>query len=67
MPRITAAGELDKARAGDVRALARLLSLVEDESPQVRMVIKDLLPATGGARIIGLTGRCPTFAATRTH
>ena len=56
MPRITAADELDRARAGDVRALARLLSLVEDESPQVRSVIRDLLPATGGARIIGLTG-----------
>jgi GTPase len=48
--------ELDKARSGDVRALARLISLVEDESPQVRSVIKDLLPGTGGARIIGLTG-----------
>ena len=47
---------LDKARAGDTRALARLLSLVEDEAPAVRSVIKDLLPATGGARIIGLTG-----------
>ena len=56
MPRIVAAAELDKARAGDVRALARLLSLVEDESPQVRSVIKDLLPDTGRARIIGLTG-----------
>jgi LAO/AO transport system kinase len=56
VPRITAADELDKARAGDVRALARLLSLVEDESPQVRIVIKELLPATGAARIIGLTG-----------
>ena len=39
-----------------MRALARLLSLVEDESPQVRSVIKDLLPDTGGARVIGLTG-----------
>jgi LAO/AO transport system kinase len=48
--------ELDKVRAGDVRALARLLSLVEDESPRVRSVIKDLLPSTGGARVIGLTG-----------
>ena len=56
MPRIAAAAELAKARAGDVRALARLLSLVEDESPQVRSVIKDLLPDTGRARIIGLTG-----------
>jgi LAO/AO transport system kinase len=52
----TTAGDLDRARAGDARALARLISLVEDDSPQVRIVIKDLLPSTGGARIIGLTG-----------
>ncbi|HEY1320057.1 MAG TPA: methylmalonyl Co-A mutase-associated GTPase MeaB [Streptosporangiaceae bacterium] len=61
MPGFTGAAQLDqalldKARAGDVRALARLLSLGEDESPQVRSVIKDLLPDTGRARIIGLTG-----------
>jgi LAO/AO transport system kinase len=48
--------QLDRARAGDVRALARLLSLVEDESPRIRSVIKDLLPETGRARVIGLTG-----------
>jgi LAO/AO transport system kinase len=48
--------ELDRARGGDHRALARLLSLVEDDSPRVRTVIKDLLPSTGQARIIGLTG-----------
>jgi len=48
--------ELDRARAGDTRALARLLSLVEDGSPRVRSVIKELLPHAGGARIIGLTG-----------
>jgi len=53
---VPANSELDKARKGDVRALARLLSLVEDESPQVRSVIKELMPATGEARIIGLTG-----------
>jgi LAO/AO transport system kinase len=47
---------LDRARGGDHRALARLLSLVEDDSPRVRSVIKDLLPSTGQARIIGLTG-----------
>ena len=50
------AAQLDRARAGDARVLARLLSLVEDGSPLVRSVIKDLLPWTGGARIIGLTG-----------
>jgi LAO/AO transport system kinase len=48
--------ELDRARSGDHRALARLLSLVEDDSPRVRDVIKELLPSTGQARIIGLTG-----------
>jgi LAO/AO transport system kinase len=52
----SATADLDRARAGDVRALARLISLVEDESPRVRSVIKDLLPSTGAARIIGLTG-----------
>ena len=50
------AAQLDRARAGDTRVLARLLSLVEDGSPLVRSVIRDLLPWTGGARIIGLTG-----------
>jgi LAO/AO transport system kinase len=48
--------ELDRALSGDTRALARLLSLVEDGSPRAREVIKDLLPRTGRARIIGLTG-----------
>ena len=56
MAEITKAAELDKARAGDVRALARLISLVENESPEVRSVIKELLHSTGRARIIGLTG-----------
>jgi LAO/AO transport system kinase len=51
-----ATADLDRARAGDVRALARLISLVEDGSPRVRSVIRDLLPGTGAARIIGLTG-----------
>jgi LAO/AO transport system kinase len=48
--------ELDRALSGDTRALARLLSLVEDESPRVRELIKNLLPRTGRARVIGLTG-----------
>jgi LAO/AO transport system kinase len=51
-----AKSELDRALSGNTRALARLLSLVEDDAPAVRSVIKDLLPWTGRARIIGLTG-----------
>ena len=52
----SAPSELDRALSGDTRALARLLSLVEDGSPRMREVIRDLLPRTGQARIIGLTG-----------
>jgi LAO/AO transport system kinase len=53
----TAAAELlDRARAGNTRALARLISLVEDEPQQARSVIRDLLPSNEKARVIGLTG-----------
>jgi LAO/AO transport system kinase len=51
-----AKSELDRALSGDARALGRLLSLVEDESPRMREVMNDLLHGTGRARIIGLTG-----------
>ncbi len=56
MADITTSELADRARAGDARALARLLSLVENEPPRVRSVMKDLAPGTGKARIIGLTG-----------
>jgi len=51
--------ELDRALSGDPRALGRLLSAVEDVedgAPKVRELIRELLPRTGQARIIGLTG-----------
>jgi LAO/AO transport system kinase len=44
------------ARGGDARALARLVSLVEDGSPQLRVVMKAIAPLTGQARVTGLTG-----------
>jgi LAO/AO transport system kinase len=43
-------------RAGDVRALARVISMVENGDGSVRSVIKELSSAAGGARVIGLTG-----------
>jgi len=45
-----------KARAGDARAVARLISLVEDESPQLREVMAALAPHTGRAVVVGITG-----------
>jgi LAO/AO transport system kinase len=50
------AGAIERARAGDARALARLLSLVENGAPALRAVMAALAPLTGRARIIGLTG-----------
>ena len=47
---------VESARSGDARALARLVSLVENRSPQLRPVMKLVAPLAGGARVIGLTG-----------
>jgi LAO/AO transport system kinase len=45
-----------RARKGDPRAVARLISLVEDASPQLRDVSAGLAPFAGNAQIVGLTG-----------
>ncbi len=47
---------VSRARDGEVRAVARLISLVEDESPLLREAMAALAPFTGRARIIGVTG-----------
>ncbi len=44
------------AREGSPRALARLISLVENADPALREVMAALAPHSGRARIIGLTG-----------
>jgi LAO/AO transport system kinase len=45
-----------RARSGEPRAVARLISLVEDASPHLREVAAALAPHTGRARVVGLTG-----------
>jgi LAO/AO transport system kinase len=47
---------VEQAQAGDPRAVARLISLVEDASPVLREVAERLSPHTGTAEIIGVTG-----------
>jgi LAO/AO transport system kinase len=44
------------ARDGDPRALARLVSLVENGSPRLREVMKLVAQRAGRARVVGLTG-----------
>jgi LAO/AO transport system kinase len=45
-----------RAREGDPRSVARLISLVEDASPLLREAMAALLPFGGHAAVIGLSG-----------
>ncbi|MBB5955326.1 LAO/AO transport system kinase [Saccharothrix tamanrassetensis] len=47
---------VDRAREGQPRAVARLISLVEDAGPRLREVARALAPFTGHAQVVGLTG-----------
>jgi LAO/AO transport system kinase len=49
-------GVIERALAGDGRALARLVSLAENGGPELRPLMKALAPLTGRARVTGLTG-----------
>ena len=47
---------VEQGRAGSPRAVARLISLVEDGAPQLREVMAALAPLAGNAYVVGLTG-----------
>ena len=47
---------VERAREGQPRAVARLISLVENDSPQLREVAAALAPHGGHAQVVGLTG-----------
>jgi LAO/AO transport system kinase len=47
---------VEAARAGQARAVARLVSLVEDGDARLREVAAALAPFTGAAQVVGLTG-----------
>jgi LAO/AO transport system kinase len=56
---VTAAGTTDlvrSARDGDLRSVARLISLVEDGSAQIREITGQLSAGSGRAHVVGLTG-----------
>jgi LAO/AO transport system ATPase len=47
---------VERTRRSDKRAVARLISLVENDSPLLREVAAALAPHGGHARVVGLTG-----------
>ena len=46
----------ERVRAGDVRAMARAISLIEDEAPDAAALVRDIFPFTGRSYLVGVTG-----------
>jgi LAO/AO transport system kinase len=58
---------VERARKGEARAVARLISLVEDASPALREVMAGLAPYTGNAQVVGITGSPGVGKSTSTN
>ena len=49
-------GLLEGLRSGDILALARLLTAVENDTPEARRALDELFPSTGNAHVVGISG-----------
>jgi LAO/AO transport system kinase len=56
-----------RARDGDARSVARLISMVEDGDPGLRELAAALAPAAGRAQVVGLTGSPGVGKSTTTN
>jgi LAO/AO transport system kinase len=56
-----------RARDGESRAVARLVSMVEDGSPQLREVMAALVKHAGHAQVVGITGSPGVGKSTTTN
>ncbi|MBV9212345.1 MAG: methylmalonyl Co-A mutase-associated GTPase MeaB [Actinobacteria bacterium] len=55
-PGSTAAELAERLLAGDKRALARAISLVENDDPEGWALVREVFPHTGRAAVVGFTG-----------
>jgi len=55
-PGRTAADLAERLLAGDKRALARAISLVENDDPEGWRLVREIYPRTGRAQVVGFTG-----------
>lgn len=46
----------EQIRAGEVRAISRAITAIEDARPEAEKLVRELFPHTGRAAIIGVTG-----------
>ncbi|MFY9529871.1 MAG: methylmalonyl Co-A mutase-associated GTPase MeaB [Candidatus Acidiferrales bacterium] len=54
----------EQVRAGDVRAISRAVTAIEDRSPEAEEILRQLFPFTGNAYRIGVTGAPGTGKST---
>ncbi|MBO9539413.1 methylmalonyl Co-A mutase-associated GTPase MeaB [bacterium] len=47
---------VSRVKAGDRRAAARLISLIENQAPEAEQALAELYPSTGNAFLVGITG-----------
>lgn len=47
---------VEQIRAGDVRAISRAITLIENNAPQAEEILRQLFPLTGNAYLVGVTG-----------
>ncbi len=52
----SAASWAEQVRAGDVRAISRAISAIENHEPQGEDILRHLFPHTGRAYLVGITG-----------
>lgn len=67
-PGLTGIGlmKLENILKGDIREAASLMRAIEDDLPSARRMLTDLIPHTGKAHIIGITGSPGTGKSTLT-
>ncbi|HQZ39307.1 MAG TPA: methylmalonyl Co-A mutase-associated GTPase MeaB [Vicinamibacterales bacterium] len=46
----------ERVRSGDARAIARAISLIEDEAPAAAALVRDIFRDTGRSYLLGITG-----------
>jgi LAO/AO transport system kinase len=53
---VSAASLAERVREGDPRAVARAISLIEDDAPAGAALVREIFPHTGRAYVVGVTG-----------
>ena len=54
----------EQVRAGDVRAISRAVSAIENRSSEAEEILRQVFPYTGNAYLVGITGAPGTGKST---